>query len=79
MNEQKLETKIDLAQTVHRIINWVILAFVGVLIYLAEEVRTDVRELKKISADERVIDATHELKLQAHEQRIAHIERITQR
>lgn len=79
MNEQKIETKIDLGNSVHRIVNWLILAFVATLVYLAEEVRTDVRELKRISADERIIDATQELKIQAHEQRIYHIERITQR
>lgn len=67
----------DYGQTIHRVTNWIILAFVAMLTYLANEVRSDVKSLKQASNDERVIDAEQASTLKAHEHRISQLEKFS--
>lgn len=69
------EIKLDIGQTVHRITNWIIIAFISVLTYLAKEVRDDVKQMKIISSEERIIDARQDEILRSYELRISKLEK----
>lgn len=70
------EIKIDYGQTIHRVTNWIILAFIAILTYLANEVRSDVKNLMQSANDERVVNAEQAQALKAHEHRISQLEKI---
>ena len=62
-------------RTVRSTVNWIMLAFVGIIAYLAKEVRDDVKQMKIISSEERIVDARQDEILRTHELRIAKLEK----
>lgn len=62
-------------RTVRSVVNWAMLAFVGIIAYLAKEVRDDVKQMKSISTEERITDARQDEVLRVHELRITKLEK----